>query len=169
MLREIGPAPHLLVDAANTIGSRPDGWWRDRPGAVRRLRDQLAAAMIDGLDLGETANAGPIRRWPNVTLVTEGAARGVEAVTGVRVVPAAGSGDDLLVALARDQRAEPRPVVVVTADRELRRRVKPSAPVSWARAYYCVNFRLAEDIEGSDSVVVIRRCTRPTTIAKTFR
>ena len=124
MLREIGPAPHLLIDAANTIGSRPDGWWRDRPGAVRRLRDQIAATMIDGLDLGETANGGPVRRWPNVTLVTEGSARGVEAVTGVRVVPAAGSGDDLLVALARDQRAEPRPVLVVTADRELRRQVQ---------------------------------------------
>lgn len=124
MLREIGPAPELLVDAANTIGSRPDGWWRDRAGAVRRLRDQLAAAMADGLDLGETAESGPIRRWPNVTLVTEGAARGVEAVPGVRVVPAAGSGDDLLVDLAAEHRAQPRPVIVVTADRELRRRVQ---------------------------------------------
>ena len=124
MLREIGPAPNLLVDAANTIGSRPDGWWRDRAGAVRRLRDQLAATMLGGLDLGESTNAGPIRRWPSITLVTEGAARGVEAVAGVRVVPAAGSGDDMLVALAGQLRPEPRPVVVVTADRELRRRVE---------------------------------------------
>ena len=124
MLRQIGPAPHLLVDAANTIGSRPDGWWRDRPGAVRRLRDQLAAALIDGLDLAESTNAGPILRWPDVTLVTEGAARGVEAVPGVPVVPAAGSGDDLLVELTRQQAPGPRPVVVVTADRELRRRVQ---------------------------------------------
>ena len=27
----------LLVDGNNVIGSRPDGWWRDRPGATRRL------------------------------------------------------------------------------------------------------------------------------------
>ncbi len=124
MLREIEPAPRLLVDAANTIGSRPDGWWRDRAGAVRRLRDQLAAALIDGLDLGEVAGGSPIRRWADITLVTEGAARHVAAVPGVRVVAASGSGDDQLVALTRQQQPEPRPVVVVTADRELRRRVE---------------------------------------------
>jgi 8-oxo-dGTP pyrophosphatase MutT (NUDIX family) len=123
-LRVIGPAPELLVDAANTIGSRADGWWRDRAGAVGRLRDQLASALTDGLDLGETAGAVPVRRWPVITLVTEGAARGVEAVPGVRIVPAAGSGDDQLVALADDLRSGPRPVVVVTADHELRRRLE---------------------------------------------
>lgn len=32
----------LLVDGNNVIGSVPDGWWRDRPGAVRRLVDRLA-------------------------------------------------------------------------------------------------------------------------------
>jgi predicted RNA-binding protein with PIN domain len=26
-----------LVDASNVIGSRPDGWWRDREGASERL------------------------------------------------------------------------------------------------------------------------------------
>ena len=31
----------LLVDGNNVIGSVPDGWWRDRPGAVRRLVDRL--------------------------------------------------------------------------------------------------------------------------------
>jgi YacP-like NYN domain len=32
---------HLVVDAMNVIGSRPDGWWRDRPGAVRGLVEAL--------------------------------------------------------------------------------------------------------------------------------
>ena len=32
----------IVVDAANVIGSRPDGWWRDRPGAARRLLTKLA-------------------------------------------------------------------------------------------------------------------------------
>ena len=33
----------LLVDAANIVGSRPDGWWRDRPGAASRLLEALVA------------------------------------------------------------------------------------------------------------------------------
>ncbi len=31
----------LIVDGNNVIGARPDGWWRDRPGAVRRLLARL--------------------------------------------------------------------------------------------------------------------------------
>jgi hypothetical protein len=36
-------APRWLVDGMNVIGARPDGWWRDRPGAQRRLAEKLAA------------------------------------------------------------------------------------------------------------------------------
>jgi uncharacterized protein YaiI (UPF0178 family) len=32
---------HRVVDAMNVIGSRPDGWWRDRAGAIERLVAQL--------------------------------------------------------------------------------------------------------------------------------
>ncbi len=32
---------HWFIDAMNVIGSRPDGWWRDREGAVRRLVDDV--------------------------------------------------------------------------------------------------------------------------------
>jgi predicted RNA-binding protein with PIN domain len=35
--------PRWLVDGMNVIGSRPDGWWRDREGAKRRLVEELAA------------------------------------------------------------------------------------------------------------------------------
>lgn len=31
----------LLIDAMNVIGCRPDGWWRDRHGALERLVTQL--------------------------------------------------------------------------------------------------------------------------------
>lgn len=104
------PALLVIVDAANTVGSVPDGWWRDRRGAAERLRDRLAA---DGVPrLAERAE---------IVLVVEGAARGVEPVPGVRVEAAPGSGDDLIVELVG--RAGGRSVVVVTADRELRRRV----------------------------------------------
>ncbi len=56
-------------------------------------------------------------------LVVEGAARGVASVEGVRVEPAAGSGDDRIVELVA-QEGDGRVCLVVTADRELRRRVE---------------------------------------------
>ena len=36
----------LIVDGANVVGSRPDGWWRDRAGAAHRLHDQLSTADL---------------------------------------------------------------------------------------------------------------------------
>ncbi|TDC70074.1 hypothetical protein E1193_30120, partial [Micromonospora sp. KC606] len=41
--------PLLIVDGANVVGSRPDGWWRDRAGAAARLRDALAPLAAQGL------------------------------------------------------------------------------------------------------------------------
>ncbi|MER5576831.1 NTP pyrophosphohydrolase [Streptomyces massasporeus] len=100
----------VVVDAANVVGSVPDGWWRDRRGAAERLRDRLAAE-------GVPAVSGPVE----IVLVVEGAARGVESVPGVQVSSAAGSGDDHIVEVVAS--AGDRPVLVITADRELRRRV----------------------------------------------
>jgi hypothetical protein len=106
--------PLLVVDAANVIGSVPDGWWRDRAGAARRLRDALVPVAAGGLP----GLPAPLE----VVLVVEGAARDVPGVTGVRVVAAPGSGDDAIVDLVRA--AGPRPRTVVTADRALRERVR---------------------------------------------
>jgi hypothetical protein len=104
----------LVVDAANVVGSKPDGWWRDRAGATARLRDGLVGLNDRGLpDL-----PGPVE----VVLVVEGRARDVPAVTGVRVERAPRSGDDAIVALVAAE-GPGRRVVVVTADRELRDRV----------------------------------------------
>jgi predicted RNA-binding protein with PIN domain len=36
---------HWVVDGMNLIGSRPDGWWRDRAGARRRLVGELATLV----------------------------------------------------------------------------------------------------------------------------
>ncbi|HEY0485354.1 MAG TPA: NYN domain-containing protein [Mycobacteriales bacterium] len=108
-----GP-PLLVVDAANVMGSRPDGWWRDRAAAVRRLLPALAHGLSgDGTD---------------VVLVLEGAARkGAEpgVVDGVRVVHAPQSGDDEIVDIVAEATGTDagRPVTVVTADRGLRERV----------------------------------------------
>ncbi|HEX7744396.1 MAG TPA: hypothetical protein VF462_03920, partial [Micromonosporaceae bacterium] len=61
----------LAVDAANVIGARPDGWWRDRPAAARRLRDRL-----DGVAAANFAGLPPP---VDTVLVVEGAARHVPA------------------------------------------------------------------------------------------
>lgn len=106
--------PLVVVDAANVVGSVPDGWWRDRAGAAERLRDALVPLAVEGLPGVE----GPVE----VVLVVEGAARGVPTVPGVRVVAAPGSGDDAIVDVVAS--ADPaRRRVVVTADRGLRARV----------------------------------------------
>lgn len=106
-------SPLLVVDAANVVGSVPDGWWRDRAGAATRLRDDLVEVARQGLP----TLPGPLE----VVLVVEGEARHVESVPGVRVVPATGSGDDAIVDVVR---ANPdRACTVITADRALRARV----------------------------------------------
>ncbi|MER5220641.1 NTP pyrophosphohydrolase [Streptomyces flaveus] len=103
----------MIVDAANVVGSVPDGWWRDRRGAAERLRDMLVPYADDGVP----GFPGPLE----VVLVVEGAARGVSSVSGVRVDSAPGSGDDRIVELTAE--AAGRRCLVVTADRELRDRV----------------------------------------------
>ncbi|MCG6499247.1 NTP pyrophosphohydrolase [Kitasatospora sp. A2-31] len=117
--------PLLVVDAANVVGSVPDGWWRDRRAATERLRDALTGIAGGGLGhhpgAPEWSRTGPL----DVVLVVEGAARAVAPVPGVRVVAASGSGDDRIVELVRAAlTAGPhRGCLVVTADRELRGRV----------------------------------------------
>ena len=105
-------ASSLVVDAANVVGSRPDGWWRDRAGAAARLVAQLSATAVP---------------HDEVVVVLEGAARaGVPAgADGVVVtVHATGSGDDTIVAQAAARVADGREVAVVTADRGLQARVE---------------------------------------------
>jgi 8-oxo-dGTP diphosphatase len=157
----------LIVDGANVMGSRADGWWRDRAGAMARLHGELAALAAHGvtgpvpggvagpaggaygtgeaqetspageayatgearetIPAGETGPAGVPAgggRWfPRIVLVVEGRARAVlglvEADPGVRVVAARGEGDDEIAGLAGTL---PGPRIVITADRELRRR-----------------------------------------------
>ena len=103
----------LLVDAANVVGARADGWWRDRPGAAGRLVAELRGAVASG------------RLDPPVVVVLEGAARpGAPQADegGVRVVHAPGSGDDTLASLAAASGPGDERVVLVTADRALRAR-----------------------------------------------
>lgn len=115
----------VIVDAANVVGSRPDGWWRDRAGATARLLRQLEDLAARGVPADLLGLPGH-RWWPQLVLVTEGQARTVTAPdrSRVQVVAAERDGDSQIVAEAA-KRAGPgrRVVAVVTADRELARRV----------------------------------------------
>lgn len=115
----------VLVDAANVVGSRPDGWWRDRLGASARLRDSLAGVVERGLPAGAFGLPGHTW-WPEVHLVVEGRAAGLPAVDGVAVHPASADGDSLLAAKAATavKDGSDAHVVVVTADRPLRATVE---------------------------------------------
>lgn len=109
----------LVVDVANVMGSRPDGWWRDRAGAASRLLGELSA--VRGADL--PVPEGGSRHVGRVLAVVEGRARHVPEVGGVELVRAPGSGDDALVASVETLLREGGEVLVVTADRGLRARL----------------------------------------------
>jgi hypothetical protein len=117
----------VIIDGANVVGSRPDGWWRDREGAARRLAGRLAAALtIDSLRLAEAfGHPGADVR---VHLVLEGAAARVGDLPthpGLTVVRAQADGDSTIAALTADLATDgSSPIVVVTADRALRERVR---------------------------------------------
>ena len=126
----------IVVDVANVMGSRPDGWWRDRAGAAARLHADIVRLAASGRATLPDDNAVT----PGFVLVLEGAAKAapipsaqpgpVQPEPGpvqpgpvqpgeVRTVKASGSGDDAIVAVVREL---PGRRVVVTADRELRDR-----------------------------------------------
>ncbi|RYE75106.1 MAG: hypothetical protein EOO74_10540 [Myxococcales bacterium] len=97
----------LVVDAANVVGSRPDGWWKDRAGAARRLHDLLLTADLS---------------YDEVVLVLEGQAKGgVKAGRDlhVRVVHAPKDGDSAILREAEAALGTGRQVVLITADRVL--------------------------------------------------
>ena len=135
----------IVVDVANVMGSRPDGWWRDRAGAAVRLHADITRLAASGRAIlpDERGETGTERAGvPGFVMVLEDAAKAAaarlapaqagpdaQAAPGaglrpvrpgeVRVVQAAGSGDDAIVAVVCQLSGRR---VVVTADRELRER-----------------------------------------------
>ncbi|MGD8166828.1 NUDIX hydrolase [Herbiconiux sp. P16] len=84
----------IVVDAANVVGSRPDGWWKDRAGAAARLLARVDALDESGVDAGEFGFA-PGRVWPEFSVVLEGRAKGARAADAGAVAGAvAGGGSD---------------------------------------------------------------------------
>ena len=99
-----------VVDASNVIGSRPDGWWRDRAGATRRLvgrLDAFAAATGEPVIVVLDAGTPPAADRAEVLVASR---RGRDAA------------DDEIVALLQDRGADG--VRVVTSDATLAQRVR---------------------------------------------
>ncbi len=106
----------VIVDGNNVIGSRPDGWWRDRPGATRRLVTLLqehvarsgdrVAVVLDGRPLDDLA---------------EGVHKGV-LVAYARRGGRNAADDRIVEEVERDRDAES--LTVVTSDRELAERAR---------------------------------------------
>jgi predicted RNA-binding protein with PIN domain len=121
MAASIVAAPmRWLVDGMNVIGSRPDGWWRDRPAAMRRLVDELA-----GLD-GEVVVVFDGKPFPIET-------ERVEVRFASRRGPNA-ADDDIAAHVAADPDAAT--LTVVTSDADLTRRVREQgAQVEGAGAF----------------------------------
>jgi predicted RNA-binding protein with PIN domain len=113
---------HLVVDGMNVIGTRPDGWWRDRAGATRRLLTRLQALRrVTGEPVTLVLDGRPLPDVP------EGDHENVQVLYARRGGPDA--ADDRLVEFLRDL-DDPGDVTVVTSDRGLRARVHElGAPV----------------------------------------
>jgi len=115
-----------FVDASNVIGSRPDGWWRDREGATKRLLDAARAyAQRTGDDLVVVLDAGPREL------------AGEESGMTVALAPRPGrdAADDEIARRLADE-PDPGIVRVATSDRALAQRVRAlGAQVEGARAF----------------------------------
>jgi hypothetical protein len=107
----------LVVDAANVVGARPDGWWRDRAGAAERL--------VRGITTAATApDADPDLAGRRVVVVLEGHAAQATAPEEewLTVVRAPRDGDTAVVDVVAAHPDDD--VLVVTSDRGLRERVE---------------------------------------------
>jgi 8-oxo-dGTP diphosphatase len=125
-----------VVDVANVMGARADGWWHDRAGAALRLcREVIALASSEDSPAGAWVLVLEGRARDAAALLSERALPAEDAPPGedwvppagvalpVRVVAAPGSGDDAIVGVvAETVTGEEDSCLVVTADRELRRR-----------------------------------------------
>jgi predicted RNA-binding protein with PIN domain len=106
----------LIVDGNNLIGTRPDGWWRDREGASRRLVESLQAlARRTGDRIAVVLDGRPLPDLPegvhDGVLVAYAQRRGRDA-----------ADDRIVEEVAHD--TEPTTLTVVTSDRALIARVR---------------------------------------------
>jgi hypothetical protein len=116
----------LVVDVANVMGSRPDGWWKDRAGAAARLLAPMPA-LVGRAVVGPEGESLALER---IVAVVEGQAKAIAAPEGIEVVHAPADGDSAIAATALESDAAGERVLVVTADRGLRARLPDGALVA---------------------------------------
>ena len=101
-----------IVDAMNVIGTRPDGWWRDRDAAMARLVDRLERYSAETGD--------------DVTVVFERKPNPPIRSTVIQIAHARKRGPDAAdfeIVKIVEADANPRSIQVVTSDRWLGDRV----------------------------------------------
>jgi hypothetical protein len=101
-----------IVDAMNVIGSRPDGWWKDRRGAMRRIAGQLGQLAATGDEVCVVYDGREFTDPP--------AAPGVD----VEFAPGGRNAADRRIAELVEADSDPGSLTVVTSDRELAARVR---------------------------------------------
>ena len=137
----------LVIDAMNVLGSRPDGWWRDRDGALRRLVaeieawtasgddqvlvvadgrpvDQLPPGRVGHLELRYAERAGPDAADDRIVEVVAAWAAGLDRAGAADPDRAGTVGRDAAPGADPGDEGPSGPVTVVTADRALRSRVE---------------------------------------------
>jgi 8-oxo-dGTP diphosphatase len=148
----------IIVDVANVMGARADGWWKDRAGAALRLCRDVAALARRGLAVSELPPAviaraeaeAPVpgqaeRARPEWVLVLEGRAR--QAADSLPI-PDRSCGSPLFLgesdrlvrlvlavgsgddAIVQAAHGLRGCVIVATADRELRQRCERAGAVT---------------------------------------
>jgi hypothetical protein len=112
-------AVRWIVDGNNVMGARPDGWWRDRAGAARRLTRQIVTWQATHGDPVLVVFDGPDR--PEVRALADAGDGAGAAPVVVRFAPGPGpdAADTAIVEELAGAPAGGEPVVVVTADRGL--------------------------------------------------
>ncbi|GAA2041554.1 hypothetical protein GCM10009819_29380 [Agromyces tropicus] len=140
------PPVVVVVDVANVMGSRPDGWWRDRAGAATRLLERMprlvgrtvvgpAREAADGRTDGSAGGhadepADGALTIARVVAVLEGQAKAAAEPAGIEVVRAPADGDAAIVDVAAGLASAGERLLVVTADRGLRARLPRDARVA---------------------------------------
>ena len=94
-----------LVDGMNVIGSRPTGWWRDRPGAMREMVAELEEfAARTGDEVAVVFDGAPFELHSESVAISFASRSGRDAA------------DDDIARLAAD---DPEGLTVVSSDRDL--------------------------------------------------
>ncbi|MEP6954214.1 MAG: NYN domain-containing protein, partial [Solirubrobacteraceae bacterium] len=109
----LGRMGEWVVDGNNVVGSRPDGWWRDRAAAKRRL--------VERLERFAAAHDVP------VTVIFDGRATDVGGGERVQVGFASRDGRDAAdddIAKLVVGHPDPGSLTIVTSDRDLAQRVR---------------------------------------------